>query len=73
MGNGDHDGSEQIIDPRFRAVAGAFRQVVKQHAGTGAGLCARYDGQVVIDLWGGYADEARTRPWIRTPSRCRIR
>src|SRR5262249_50845811 len=22
-----------------------------------------HDGEVVVDLWGGYADKARTRPW----------
>jgi CubicO group peptidase (beta-lactamase class C family) len=60
----DRDGSEQITDPRFGPAAEAFRQVVDQQAGTGAALCARYEGHVVIDLWGGYADEARTRPWI---------
>ncbi|HRE03410.1 MAG TPA: serine hydrolase domain-containing protein, partial [Ilumatobacteraceae bacterium] len=26
-------------------------------------LCVIRDGEVVVDLWGGYADEARTRSW----------
>jgi CubicO group peptidase (beta-lactamase class C family) len=65
MGDDDQDGTERMTDPRFGPVAAAFRQVVEQQAGTGAALCARYEGDVVIDVWGGYADEARTRPWIR--------
>jgi CubicO group peptidase (beta-lactamase class C family) len=61
----DHDGSEQIADLRFAPVEEAFRQVVKERVGTGAALCIRYEGQVVIDLGGGSADEAGTRPWVR--------
>jgi len=29
----------------------------------GAALCVYRDGEKVIDLWGGFADAARTRPW----------
>lgn len=29
----------------------------------GAALCVYRDGDCVIDLWGGFADGARTRPW----------
>ena len=34
-------------------------------AGTDVGLsfCATIDGETVVDLWGGYADDAKTRPW----------
>ena len=34
-------------------------------AGTDVGLsfCATIDGETVVDLWGGHADEAKTRPW----------
>jgi CubicO group peptidase (beta-lactamase class C family) len=31
----------------------------------GAGVCLVLDGQTVVDLWGGWADAARTRPWRR--------
>jgi CubicO group peptidase (beta-lactamase class C family) len=65
MGGVDKDRSEQVTDPRFGPVEEAFRQVVKRQAGTGAALCALYEDRVVIDVWGGYVDEARTRPWIR--------
>lgn len=29
----------------------------------GASLCVIVDGEPVVDLWGGWADEARTIPW----------
>ncbi len=29
----------------------------------GAGFAAVRDGEVVVDLWGGWADRAQTRPW----------
>ncbi len=29
----------------------------------GAALAAFHDGRLVVDLWGGWADRARTRPW----------
>lgn len=31
----------------------------------GAALCVILDGRVVVDLWGGWADVAGTRPWER--------
>ncbi len=32
---------------------------------TGAALTAYRGGELVVDLWGGWADAARTRPWTR--------
>ena len=29
----------------------------------GASCCATLDGETVVDLWGGFADEKKTRPW----------
>lgn len=31
----------------------------------GASVCVFLDGRKVVDLWGGHADAARTRPWER--------
>ncbi|MEV4345799.1 serine hydrolase domain-containing protein [Actinoplanes sp. NPDC049596] len=31
----------------------------------GACFCATVDGEAIVDLYGGYADAARTRPWER--------
>jgi CubicO group peptidase (beta-lactamase class C family) len=49
----------------FEPVTEAFERVVDDAAGTGAALAAWYEGEWVVDLWGGWADAARTRPWER--------
>ena len=36
----------------------------------GASLCVYVDDHPVVDLWGGWADEARTRPWDRDTIAC---
>ena len=48
---------------RFDAVRDAFAQVLAEQAGTGAAVAAWWDGAWVVDLWGGWADAAATRPW----------
>ena len=50
-------------DARFGPVRESFADVVRAQPGTGAGLAAWCDGRLAVDLWGGYADLARTRPW----------
>lgn len=50
---------------RFRPVRDAFADVLGGHTGTGAALAVWHDGAWVVDLWGGWADAARTRPWRR--------
>jgi CubicO group peptidase (beta-lactamase class C family) len=52
-------------DTAFTAVGNAFRENFRSRNEIGAGLCIRIDGRVVVDLWGGHHDEARTRPWKR--------
>ena len=50
-------------EDRFEAVREAFAQVLAGQAGTGAAVAAWWDGAWVVDLWGGWADAAATRPW----------
>ncbi len=52
-------------DPAFQAVADAFAANFEAGAETGASVCVSVEGRTVVDLWGGWADEARTRPWER--------
>src|SRR3954464_8541865 len=33
--------------------------------GRGVSVAGDVDGETVVDLWGGYRDEARTTPWTR--------
>lgn len=50
-------------DPRFEAVGAAFRENFEQRGDVGASVAITLDGVPVVDLWGGWADGARTRPW----------
>jgi CubicO group peptidase (beta-lactamase class C family) len=60
MGDMDVQG---YADARFGPVRDCFAEVVGAQPGTGAGFAAWCDGRLAVDLWGGYADLARTRPW----------
>ncbi|MFF9405287.1 serine hydrolase domain-containing protein [Streptomyces anandii] len=52
-------------DPRFAAVRTAFEDNFRDRAELGAAVAVTVDGETVVDLWGGWADPARTRPWER--------
>ncbi len=49
--------------PRFEALRQLFAANIASGADLGASLAVTIDGEFVVDLWGGWADEARTRPW----------
>jgi CubicO group peptidase (beta-lactamase class C family) len=50
-------------DPRFMAVREAFTENFAKRGDVGAAVCVYLEGKPVVDLWGGYADAARSRPW----------
>ncbi|MBM4335027.1 MAG: beta-lactamase family protein [Deltaproteobacteria bacterium] len=52
-------------DPRFKRVRELFEAGFESGAELGAGLNVVVDGRELIDLWGGFADRERTRPWRR--------
>ena len=52
-----------FTEPRFDSVRDCLAGVLDGQAGTGAAFAAWFDGRRVADLWGGYADAGRTRPW----------
>src|SRR5215467_8374109 len=52
-------------DERFSALRSALQQNVDSGAELGASLVLDLDGEIAVDLWGGYRDEARTRQWER--------
>lgn len=54
------DGS---VTDGFAGVREAFAQVVAAQPGTGASFAVWHEGTWVVDLWGGWADAGRTRPW----------
>jgi CubicO group peptidase (beta-lactamase class C family) len=51
--------------PRFAAVRDAFAASFASGREVGASFAATLEGELVVDLWGGHADAARTRPWAR--------
>ncbi len=56
------DGS---CDERFAAVRHELAQCLDADAELGASIVVDLDGEIAVDLWGGYRDEARTQPWLR--------
>ena len=54
---------EGFVQDRYAAVRPAFEANFASGADVGASFCATVDGETVVDLWGGFADEAKTRPW----------
>src|SRR6516165_3332616 len=56
---------EGTCDPRFARVREAFAENLEKRNEYGAAVAVTVDGRAVVDLWGGYADKARTRPWTR--------
>ncbi|MEE8165815.1 MAG: serine hydrolase domain-containing protein, partial [Myxococcota bacterium] len=56
---------EGICDTRFSEVREAFEHSFEKHQEVGAAIAFSLDGEMVVDLWGGHVDKARTRPWQR--------
>lgn len=50
---------------QFSALRTLLSDNLDSGADVGASVAVFVDGEPVVDLWGGYADEARTRPWER--------
>jgi CubicO group peptidase (beta-lactamase class C family) len=56
---------EGNCEPGFERVREAFAENFARRGDVGAAVAVTVDGRPVIDLWGGYADKQRTRPWTR--------
>ena len=48
---------------RFDPLHELFAAKLESGEDLGASLAVNIDGEMVVDLWGGWADEARTAPW----------
>jgi CubicO group peptidase (beta-lactamase class C family) len=60
------DGSVQgEVQDRYAGVRTEFENNLASGADIGAAFCATVEGETVVDLWGGFADPARTRAWER--------
>ena len=58
------------VDPRFEGVAQAFIENYRVEDELGSAVAVTLDGEPVVDLWGGFANQARTRPWERDTLVC---
>lgn len=54
-----------FVADEFSSVRDAFEENFASGADIGASCCATLEGETVVDLWGGFADESKTRPWER--------
>ena len=52
-----------FVVEEFRAVRDAFEANFASGADVGASCCGTLDGETVVDLWGGFVDQEKTRPW----------
>ena len=50
-------------DPRFENVKEAFAESIESGFETGAALAIEHKGEVIVNLWGGFKDEKRTKEW----------
>ncbi|MEH3130659.1 MAG: serine hydrolase [Mycolicibacterium neoaurum] len=52
-----------VCDPRFEQVADALGRAIDDGEECGAAIAIDIGGELLVDIWGGYADAARTSPW----------
>jgi CubicO group peptidase (beta-lactamase class C family) len=52
-----------FCDERFLPLKHAFRANFDAGLELGASLALAHRGKIVVDLWGGFADSAKTTPW----------
>ncbi|HRB05322.1 MAG TPA: serine hydrolase domain-containing protein [Ilumatobacteraceae bacterium] len=50
-------------DSRFDAMRDVLSNNLDSGDDVGASVAVMLDGEMVVDLWGGFADQARTTPW----------
>ena len=53
-----------FCDDRFKGLRDILAANLASGADLGASVAVTLDGAPVVDLWGGWADEAKTRPWV---------
>lgn len=49
--------------PRFENIAAILSANIDSGADVGASVAVAYEGELVVDIWGGHTDEARTCEW----------
>lgn len=57
-------------DAAFNNVRELLEQNISSAEELGLSLCVDIDGKNVLDLWGGYADQERSKPWSKDTIVC---
>ncbi|KAK5197533.1 hypothetical protein LTR96_000126 [Exophiala xenobiotica] len=52
-------------DPRFASLKSELESQLESGNELGASIVVNIDGENVVDIWGGHADSAHTKPWDR--------
>lgn len=52
-----------FCDERFSAMRGLLSASIDSGSDLGASVAVTIDGKFLVDMWGGWTGEARTRPW----------
>jgi CubicO group peptidase (beta-lactamase class C family) len=63
-------GINGLCDSKYGAVRAAFERNFSERGDLGGAVCVYVNGRPVVDLWGGFADSARTRPWRHDTLAC---
>jgi CubicO group peptidase (beta-lactamase class C family) len=53
------------VDGRFESVSAVLSELIDSGEDVGASVAVLLEGRPVLDIWGGWADEQRTRLWTR--------
>lgn len=58
------DGSAKgFTNDRYASVKDQFERNLSSGEDVGASFCATVKGETVVDLWGGFMDDGKTKPW----------
>ena len=52
-------------DDRFKELRDVFTAQIESGDDLGASLALTIDGEPLVDVWGGWVDQAQTTPWSR--------
>jgi CubicO group peptidase (beta-lactamase class C family) len=63
MGDGKMATVEGRCDPRFEAMREQLAANIETGKDLGASVAVTLDGEMVVDMWGGWADTEKTKPW----------
>ena len=52
-------------DPSYEQLSELLSATLDTGTDVGASVCVTVEGETVVDIWGGWVDEAKTEPWGR--------